>query len=147
MPRWTPEARQKHSQLMRDKVHEWQPWTKSTGARTRHGKKRSSQNARKHGGYADDVQRATSVFKAFCRANKPIIGKLFRQKFPESGNGMFTTTVQEFCKRFGLKYQRHFHAHKLGKNKQITLLSPCLSPQGQAIQTGTNHQVQRLLVN
>ena len=104
MPRWTAEARQKHAQLMRDKVREWEPWTASTGARTRRGKKRSSQNARKHGGYSADTKRAGIAFKAYCRAKKPIIRKLFRQKFPESGGGIFATTVQECCKRFGIRY-------------------------------------------
>lgn len=104
MPRWTPETRQRHAQLMRDKVHEWQPWTRSTGARTDAGKARSSMNAVKHGGYSADTKRATIAFKAYCRAKKPIIRKLFKLKFPESGDGTFTTTVQEFCKRFGIKY-------------------------------------------
>ena len=38
---WTPERGAKQAQ----KIHDWQPWTRSTGAKTAEGKKRSSQNA------------------------------------------------------------------------------------------------------
>lgn len=38
---WTPERRAKQAQ----KIHDWQPWQHSTGAKTAEGKKRSSQNA------------------------------------------------------------------------------------------------------
>lgn len=46
MPRWTPEARQKQSELIR-KVR---PWEKSTGPRTPEGKANSSKN---RGGYSE----------------------------------------------------------------------------------------------
>lgn len=40
MPRWTPEARAKQSQ----RIREWQPWEKSTGPVTEEGKVVSSRN-------------------------------------------------------------------------------------------------------
>jgi hypothetical protein len=43
MPRWTPEAREKQRQL----IKQWQPWERSTGPRTEQGKEISSQNARR----------------------------------------------------------------------------------------------------
>lgn len=43
MPRWTPEAREKQRQL----IKQWQPWEQSTGPRTEQGKEISSQNARR----------------------------------------------------------------------------------------------------
>lgn len=43
MPRWTPEAREKQRQL----IKQWQPWERSTGPRTEQGKEVSSQNARR----------------------------------------------------------------------------------------------------
>jgi hypothetical protein len=45
MRHWTPEDRQRQSELIR----EWQPWDKSTGARTPEGKARSASNAFKGG--------------------------------------------------------------------------------------------------
>jgi hypothetical protein len=42
---WTPERRAKQSQAIR----QWQPWTKSTGARTLQGKAVVSRNAFKGG--------------------------------------------------------------------------------------------------
>ena len=104
MPRWTAEARERHSILMKTQIRLWQPWARSTGARTSAGKARCSLNAVKHGGCAATTKRATSAFRAFCRANKPTFRQQWREKFPESGCGVFTTTVQEACKRFGIKY-------------------------------------------
>lgn len=40
---WTPERRAKQAEAIR----RWQPWTKSTGPRTKKGKARSSRNADK----------------------------------------------------------------------------------------------------
>jgi hypothetical protein len=40
--RWTPEARARQSA----KIAEWQPWTKSTGARTVQGQANSAKNGR-----------------------------------------------------------------------------------------------------
>ena len=50
MPRWTPEARQRQAELIRT----WQPWTRSTGAKTPEGKAASSLNAYKDGWYTAD---------------------------------------------------------------------------------------------
>lgn len=44
---WTPEQRAQQSA----KIKQWQPWTKSTGAKTQEGKAKSSRNAFKGGGY------------------------------------------------------------------------------------------------
>ena len=41
--KWTPMQRARQA----EKIHSWQPWTKSTGARTPEGKAKSSQNARR----------------------------------------------------------------------------------------------------
>jgi len=45
MRHWTLEERLKQSELIKN----WQPWKRSTGAKTPIGKARSSQNAYKHG--------------------------------------------------------------------------------------------------
>jgi hypothetical protein len=45
MRNWTPEQRQRQREL----IQLWKPWTKSTGAKTPDGKKRSAQNAFKTG--------------------------------------------------------------------------------------------------
>jgi hypothetical protein len=42
---WTPEQRAQQSA----KIKQWQPWTKSTGAKTQEGKAKSSRNAFKGG--------------------------------------------------------------------------------------------------
>ena len=42
---WTDERRAK----MREAVKRWRPWEKSTGPRTKRGRKKSSANAMKHG--------------------------------------------------------------------------------------------------
>ena len=42
---WTPERKARQSQL----IQSWQPWNKSTGARTTEGKAVSSRNAHKGG--------------------------------------------------------------------------------------------------
>ena len=97
---WTPERRKRQAELIRG----WQPWTRSTGARTSAGKARSSLNAVKHGNCAATTKRATSAFMAFYRANKSTFRQQWRERFPESGSGVFTVPVVEACKRFGLKY-------------------------------------------
>ena len=104
MPRWTPEARERHSILMKTKIRLWQPWARSTGARSTTGKARCSMNSVRHGGYAATTKRATSAFMAFYRANKSTFRQQWRERFPESGSGVFTVPVQEACKRFGIKY-------------------------------------------
>ncbi len=45
MRKWTPQERQ----IQRELIKQWKPWEQSTGARTKEGKARSSQNALKHG--------------------------------------------------------------------------------------------------
>ena len=44
MRRWTEEEKAKQAELIR----KWKPWENSTGPRTEHGKKCSSQNSRKY---------------------------------------------------------------------------------------------------
>ena len=45
MRNWSAEERQRQREL----IQLWKPWTKSTGAKTPEGKKRSTQNAYKTG--------------------------------------------------------------------------------------------------
>jgi hypothetical protein len=45
MRNWTAEQRQRQREL----IQRWKPWTKSTGAKTPEGKRRSSQNSLKTG--------------------------------------------------------------------------------------------------
>ena len=68
MPRWTPEARQKHSEALR----RWQPWTRSTGPRTTEGKARSSRNAWKGGARAKAAQWGI-LLKYLCRVNEDLL--------------------------------------------------------------------------
>ncbi len=42
---WTAERRMRHSKL----IHEWKPWQRSTGPRTRAGKAKVSRNSYKGG--------------------------------------------------------------------------------------------------
>ena len=49
---WTPERRKKQAEMIKT----WQPWTKSTGAKTPLGKAAVSQNALKHGAYSQDMK-------------------------------------------------------------------------------------------
>ncbi len=42
---WTPERRARQAQL----IHQWEPWAKSTGPRSKEGKSAVSRNALKHG--------------------------------------------------------------------------------------------------
>ena len=41
MPRWTPESRARQAAL----IHDWQPWTKSTGAKSDEGKAKVAANS------------------------------------------------------------------------------------------------------
>lgn len=57
---WTLERRKKQSELIKN----WQPWQKSTGAKTAEGKNKISQNALKHGmrsSYARELQSALTA--------------------------------------------------------------------------------------
>lgn len=52
MSHWTPERRQRQSQV----IHRWKPWESSTGAKTLEGKETSKMNAYKHGGYGVSIK-------------------------------------------------------------------------------------------
>ena len=58
MRNWTPEERLKQSQL----IQSWQPWNKSTGAKTIEGKAASSRNAYK-GGFRVGLRALSSMLK------------------------------------------------------------------------------------
>jgi hypothetical protein len=47
---WTPERRARQAALIR----RWQPWQRSTGPKTKEGKARAAQNARRHGFRSSD---------------------------------------------------------------------------------------------
>lgn len=59
MPRWTPEARAKQAERIRD----WQPWRQSTGPVTRKGKRKSARNWKK-GGRGSMLQIVRMINKA-----------------------------------------------------------------------------------
>ncbi len=73
MPRtWTPEQRDAAAERIRAS----KPWEKSTGPRTRKGKKKSSQNALKHGMKRAETLRALKLFKVhreFLRLSQALI--------------------------------------------------------------------------
>ena len=60
MRHWTPEERLKQSQL----IQSWQPWNKSTGARTPEGKAISSRNAHK-GGIRSICREMNTLFRDY----------------------------------------------------------------------------------
>ena len=60
MRNWTPEERLKQSQL----IQSWQPWNKSTGARTPEGKAVSSRNAHK-GGVRSICREMSTLFRDY----------------------------------------------------------------------------------
>ena len=60
MRHWTPEERAKQSQL----IQSWQPWNKSTGARTPEGKAVSSRNAYK-GGIRSICREMSTLFRDY----------------------------------------------------------------------------------
>ena len=60
MRHWTPEEREKQSQL----IQNWQPWNKSTGARTPEGKAVSSRNAHK-GGIRSICREMSTLFRDY----------------------------------------------------------------------------------
>ena len=71
MPRWTPEARLRQA----ERIRQWSPWSKSTGPRTSEGKNRSKTNAWKGGvhwqerGYAEILrlwERRRKVISSFA---------------------------------------------------------------------------------
>ena len=57
---WTTEERLRQSQL----IQSWQPWNKSTGARTPEGKAVSSQNAHK-GGIRSICREMNTLFRDY----------------------------------------------------------------------------------
>ncbi len=67
MPRWTPEARKRHSQLMQVKIHETKPWLHSTGAKTPEGKRTCSLNALKHGGYSRTSKAQLKLMRQYLK--------------------------------------------------------------------------------
>jgi len=60
MRHWTPEERLRQSQL----IQSWQPWNKSTGARTPEGKAISSRNAYK-GGIRSICREMNTLFRDY----------------------------------------------------------------------------------
>ncbi len=61
MRHWTTEERQRQAELVRG----WQPWQKSTGAKTKAGKERSKMNAVKHGLYSAENKALLRQMRAF----------------------------------------------------------------------------------
>lgn len=63
MPRWTPEARAKQ----REAIRQWRPWEKSTGPRTFEGKHVTALNGLKHGlrsrGYLAYLKRINELLR------------------------------------------------------------------------------------
>ncbi len=56
---WTPERRARQAEMIR----QWQPWEKSTGAKTAEGKARSRRNAWKHGLRSEEVRMVCAVLR------------------------------------------------------------------------------------
>ena len=72
MPRWTPEAREKQSQLIR----QWQPWQHSTGPTTDQGKAISSQNARQ---LPVDFAELADAMRLLLQAQQEQISEIFSE--------------------------------------------------------------------
>ena len=68
MRNWTPEQRQRQREL----IQRWEPWEKSTGAKTLEGKKRSSQNAYKTG-KSLEVRELIKTLNGLLREQKKLI--------------------------------------------------------------------------
>jgi len=60
-------------QLQRERIMANQPWTKSTGPRSRNGKNASKMNALKAPTWANDIN---NVYKAFMQEQKELRNKL-----------------------------------------------------------------------
>lgn len=69
MPRWTPESRKKHAELMRAKIKDWKPWQYSSGPTSSFGKSVSSRNAYKHGWYSRESKENLKAIRAFVSNN------------------------------------------------------------------------------
>jgi hypothetical protein len=68
MRNWTPEQQQRQREL----IQRWKPWTKSTGAKTPEGKKRSGQNAYKTG-KSLKIREMIKYFNNLLRTQKDLI--------------------------------------------------------------------------
>jgi hypothetical protein len=69
---WTPERKAKQSALIRN----WKPWEKSTGAKTKEGKKISSQNAITHGAFTGENREIQTLISSIVSRNKDFIRKV-----------------------------------------------------------------------
>ncbi len=101
---WSPERRAKHAAAMK----QWKPWEKSTGPRTKQGKKRSSQNAAKpHLKYDPDrmIKRALAAQSRYLTEINRFIAL---EKFPYKN---------ELLK----KRIRNRHAALLRKGRRLTI--------------------------
>ncbi len=59
---WTPERKLKQATMIRT----WKPWTRSTGAKTSTGKRKSSQNALVHGAYSKEARLLRNIIANHC---------------------------------------------------------------------------------
>ena len=69
MRNWSAEERQRQREL----IQRWKPWTKSTGAKTLEGKKRSSQNSFKTG-KSVEIREMIRQLNKLLRKQKEILG-------------------------------------------------------------------------
>lgn len=69
MRNWSAEERQRQREL----IQLWKPWTKSTGAKTPDGKKRSAQNAFKTG-KSVQVRELIKYINKLLQTQKDLIG-------------------------------------------------------------------------
>lgn len=81
MTSWTPERRQRQAELIRA----WKPWEKSTGAKTPEGKKRSSQNALKHGGRTAEIIELRKKYLAIMKERRQFVRQV-KETIYETGN-------------------------------------------------------------
>ena len=61
MRQWTQEERLKQAEMIRN----WQPWKKSTGAKTSAGKAISKMNAYKHGGRSMSIRAVQAIITQY----------------------------------------------------------------------------------
>lgn len=69
MRTWTPEQRLKQTALIRT----WQPWKKSTGAKSAAGKEKSKMNALKHGMRGAIFRELEATFAEHNRTLKAVV--------------------------------------------------------------------------
>ena len=82
MPRWTPEARMRQA----ERIRQWSPWSKSTGPRTVEGKNRSKTNAWK-GGERPQAMQFTQIMRLLESATSKMkrhleVNSSFGEKLP-----------------------------------------------------------------